>query len=519
MRTSRCGRLPQARWGSDHAIVVSVPESYHQVVGRYALFDEIASGGMASVHIGRLLGPVGFSRTVAIKRLHPQFAKDPDFVDMFVDEARLAARIRHPNVVPTLDVVKTEQELFLVMDYVEGESLSRLMRRARRREKPLDVRLVVPVVAAVLHGLHAAHNAKGEGGELLHIVHRDVSPQNVLVGTDGVTRVFDFGIAKARGRLQTTREGQIKGKLAYMAPEQLSGGEVGPQTDIYAAAVVLWEALANRRLFDADNEALLLAMVLEGVRYAPSAFNPAVSAELDAIVMRALNRDAGLRFHDARELARTLERTAACASLSEIGEWVEELATDALGRRAHRIAEIESQSDRKSFAHGLPLGPEAGGARHSQLSSISVAGVPVREKNSLGRSVAVAAVALMVGGGAAVFMMQRPVAPPVTAGQGSAVAAPSAAPSGQTELPAATGRAVAVPSSSGASDPHALPSSSAPPPPVRSAARRRKSPRTPPSPRSRTPLPPSPEPAAQPKCALEKVFLPDGSFTYKNVCK
>src|SRR5262245_51026591 len=170
------------------------------VIGRYALHGELASGGMATVHLGRLLGPVGFSRTVAIKRLHAQYAQDPEFVSMFLDEARLAARIRHPNVVPTLDVVATSGELFLVMEYVPGESLSRLARAARDRMERMPPRIVSAIMSGVLHGLHAAHEAKSERGEPLGIVHRDVSPQNVLVGTDGVARVLDFGVAKAAGR-------------------------------------------------------------------------------------------------------------------------------------------------------------------------------------------------------------------------------------------------------------------------------------------------------------------------------
>src|SRR5262245_3092434 len=179
-----------------------------RVVGRYALYGEIASGGMATVHFERLLGPVGFSRTVAIKRLHPQFAKDPEFVSMFLDEARLAARIRHPNVVATLDVVATKGELFLVMEYVQGESLSRLARAVMARGENLPPRIVASIMCGVLHGLHAAHEARDQRGEPLGIVHRDVSPQNVLVGIDGTARVVDFGVAKASGRHQSTRKGK-----------------------------------------------------------------------------------------------------------------------------------------------------------------------------------------------------------------------------------------------------------------------------------------------------------------------
>ncbi len=325
-----------------------------RVIGRYALYSEIAAGGMATVHIGRLLGPVGFSRTVAIKRLHPQFAKDPEFVSMFLDEARLAARIRHPNVVPTLDVVATQGELFLVMDYVQGESLSRLVRGARERGQRIPPRIVATIMSGALHGLHAAHEARNERGEPLGIVHRDISPQNILVGTDGVPRVLDFGVAKAGGRIQTTREGQLKGKLAYMAPEQLSG-QVTRQTDIYAAAVVLWEALAGRRLFSGENEAAILGKVLNGVIEAPSQIylDPSRTVDsaqmqgldaLDKITLKGLDRDATKRFQTAREMAVAVERCIGLASPSEVGEWVEQWASETLTSRAARIAEIESSS-------------------------------------------------------------------------------------------------------------------------------------------------------------------------------
>src|SRR6185369_14610263 len=212
-------------------------------------------GGMATVHLVRLLGPVGFSRTVAIKRLHAQFASDPEFVSMFLDEARLAARIRHPNVVPTLDVVTTGGELFLVMEYVPGESAARLARALRERQQTIPLRVLSGIITGVLHGLHAAHEAKDEQGAPLSIVHRDVSPQNVLVGTDGVARVLDFGVAKAAGRIHQTREGSVKGKLPYMPPEQMRGGEISRKTDVYAAAVVLWECLTGEWLFDGPNDA------------------------------------------------------------------------------------------------------------------------------------------------------------------------------------------------------------------------------------------------------------------------
>ncbi|HEX4514731.1 MAG TPA: serine/threonine-protein kinase, partial [Polyangiaceae bacterium] len=222
-------------------------------LGRYTLFDVIASGGMASVHFGRMIGPAGFARTVAIKRLHPHLAHDAEFATMFLDEARLAARIQHPNVVQTLDVVSHDNELLLVMEYVRGETLSRLLTAARKRKVAIPQRIVSAILIGVLHGLHAAHDAKSEQGMPLEIVHRDVSPQNVLVGADGVVRVVDFGVAKAASRAHSTRDGQIKGKLQYMAPEQLKREGVDRRADVYAVGVMLWECLAARKLFVADD--------------------------------------------------------------------------------------------------------------------------------------------------------------------------------------------------------------------------------------------------------------------------
>ncbi len=331
----------------------------HRIVGRYVLHDEIASGGMATVRFGRLLGPVGFSRTVAVKCLHPQFAKDPEFAAMFMDEARLAARVRHPNVVPILDVVALDDDLFLVMEFVQGESLSKLLRVIRQRKARVPLRVTASIISGMLEGLHAAHEARSEQGEPLNIVHRDVSPQNVIVGLDGVSRVLDFGVAKAAGRIQSTREGQLKGKLAYMAPEQLRAGQVDRRTDIYASAVVLWECLTGRRLFKADDEIGIFGMVLEGKIDPPSSLVPTLPKGYDEVAMRGLDRDPAKRWQTAQEMAIALEKVAGVASPREVGAWVEQLAKDTLARRAERIAEIESVSSASLTSHVGPVGGAA----------------------------------------------------------------------------------------------------------------------------------------------------------------
>lgn len=314
------------------------------LLGRYALYDELASGGMATVHLGRLLGPVGFARTVAIKRLHPQHAKDPEFVAMFLDEARLAARIRHPNVVATLDVVATSGEVFLVMEYVAGESLASLLGAVSRAKERIPLSFAVHIASGALQGLHAAHEATNEKGEPLHLVHRDVSPHNVLVGTDGVARVLDFGVAKAAGRLQTTDEGRIKGKISYMAPEQLAGRGVSARTDIFAASVVLWEALTGRRLFHGADPGEIVGKVLNGDIARPSTKNPDIPEKLDALVMKGLARDPDQRFATALEMAVALEDAVGLVSAREVGTWVGNCARRRLDDRAARVAEIERSS-------------------------------------------------------------------------------------------------------------------------------------------------------------------------------
>ncbi len=314
-----------------------------QVVGRYAIYGKIASGGMASVHFGRLLGGAGFSRTVAIKRLHPHLAEDPEFLSTMIDEARLAARIHHPNVVPTLDVVSSDGELLLVMEYVRGEALSRLIKIESARGRVMPLPITSAIVLGALHGLHAAHEATSDQGAALGIVHRDVSPQNILVGVDGLARVIDFGIAKAAGRLQMTREGTVKGKIAYMAPEQLGGAEVTRSADVYAMGVVLWESLTGRRLFQADSDAALAVKVVNGAKEPPSTYTR-VPPSLDALVMRALARAPDRRFATAREMAELLTRIVPPALPTDVGEWCSDAAKELLEKRGLVLSEIESSS-------------------------------------------------------------------------------------------------------------------------------------------------------------------------------
>jgi serine/threonine-protein kinase len=315
------------------------------LVERYAVFDEFAAGGMATVHFARLTGAHGFRRTVAVKRLLPHLTRNQDFALMLIDEARLAARISHPNVVSTLDVVQSESELLLVMEYVHGESLAKLSRWARERSERIPVPIACAIVADALHGLHAAHEATDERGAALNLVHRDVSPQNVLVGLDGVSRIADFGVAKAAGRAQATGDGVLKGKLAYMAPEQLSSGEVSRATDVFAAAAVLWEALTNERLFAGKNHAETAFKVLSAPIPTPRSRGASIPADLEAVVMRGLARDPAQRFASAHALALAIEGAVPGVRSSDLARWVEQVVGDRLAKRAALLRAIERSSE------------------------------------------------------------------------------------------------------------------------------------------------------------------------------
>jgi len=318
------------------------PASASGLDARYVVYGEIASGGMASVQYGRLLGPHGFTRPVAIKRLHPHFAKEAEFLSMFIDEARLSSRLVHANIIHTLDVIQTPGELALVMEYVHGESLWTLLRSAREQGCAVPIAVASSLIASTLHGLHAAHEARGDVDEPLEIVHRDVSPPNILVGSDGIPRLLDFGIAKALGRMHSTPSGEIKGKLGYVAPEQLHASHVDRRTDVYGASAVFWEALTGAALFDGPSEPAIVHRVLYDKIEAPSAHRKDVPESLDAIVLKGLARGMTDRFSTAHEMALAIERSTRLATQSEIAAWLQEIAGDQLAARARYLLQLQA---------------------------------------------------------------------------------------------------------------------------------------------------------------------------------
>ncbi len=284
-------------------------------LGRFELVAELASGGMATVYLGRLGGAGGFQRFVAIKRLHSHLANDAEFVDMFLDEARLAARLHHPNVVPILEIGTSDRGYYLVMEYVEGETLARLLNLSHQAGSPVPIQVTVRIFLDVLAGLHAAHELVGDDGRPLDIVHRDVSPQNVLVAAEGTAKITDFGVAHAADRLAHTRTGQLKGKFSYMAPEQALGYTVDRRADVFAIGTCLWEALACKRLFKGDTEADTIEKVLRGPIPRLRSLVPSIHPALEEVVGRALERDRDRRFPSTAHFADALERAAVAAGV------------------------------------------------------------------------------------------------------------------------------------------------------------------------------------------------------------
>jgi serine/threonine-protein kinase len=310
---------------------------------RYELLCKIASGGMATVYVGRLRGAAGFSRTVAIKRAHAHLIENPTYKQMLVDEARLASRLHHPNVVAVLDVEELAGELRLVMDYVEGTALSDLIAKTQAREQHLPPRVALRVALDACHGLAAAHDLCDENGKSLGLVHRDISPHNILVGVDGSARLADFGIAKhAEGAVSTTT-GALKGKIGYMAPEYVEHGKLDARSDVFSLGVVIWEALANQKLFRGMNELDTLKRIVAGKVPPLSSVAPWVGDHLDSVLAAALALSPDERFSSAHALGTALETAARKGDLlatpAEVGAYVRDLVGATLEERRRIVRE------------------------------------------------------------------------------------------------------------------------------------------------------------------------------------
>ncbi len=278
-----------------------------QKLGGYEIVSHVKSGGMASLYLARRRGAAGFSRPVAVKVVHPELARDPKFIRMFLDEARLAVLIQHPNVVRVEELIEAEGTYLMVMEYVHGTSLFEVLRRLAKQGRRLSPELAVWIGVQVADGLHAAHELRGPDGSLLEVVHRDISPQNILLSFGGHVKVIDFGIAKSRQRMDLTSTGVIRGKLGYMSPEQANASKVDRRTDVYALGIVMWEMLTSRRLFRGKTEVELLDKVRNPRVPRPSLYGQ-VHPALENVVMEALAPPIEMRIPSAHDLRTRLLR-------------------------------------------------------------------------------------------------------------------------------------------------------------------------------------------------------------------
>ena len=271
-------------------------------LGRYQLVRHLASGGMADLWLARATGIEGFERHVAIKRIRREQARDQRFVQMFLDEARLAASLHHNNIATVHDIGQTAGEYFFAMEYVHGEDLRKILMHASAREQYIPIEHVMTIVLSATAALHYAHEHKAQ------IVHRDVSPANVIVGYDGNVKVLDFGIAKAAHRTKETQSGVLKGKVAYMSPEQCVGQPVDRRSDLFSLGIVLYELVTVRRLFKGENDFLTMSAIIHGHIPPPSTIRPGIPRELEAIIMKALQHERADRFQTAEEMRAACER-------------------------------------------------------------------------------------------------------------------------------------------------------------------------------------------------------------------
>ena len=301
-----------------------------QRVGKYQLLRKLATGGMAEVFLARAEGPMGFQKRLVVKRILPHFVEDPSFVGMFLGEAKLAAELDHPNLVQIFDFGEAEGQYYLAMEFIDGPNLRVLNVTARARGRPLSYPMAARVIGYAAEGLHAAHELRDDRGQLVHLVHRDISPDNILISRNGTVKVVDFGIAKVASEPSRTKSGVIKGKLAYMPPEQLAREPLDRRADIFALGVVLYELIAGAMPFDATSEVSIIQAImneepLERVRTKA----PDVPAELDEIIAKCLAKNQAERYPTCKALHGALEKFIASSGqtvfASDLAQVIDEL--------------------------------------------------------------------------------------------------------------------------------------------------------------------------------------------------
>src|SRR3954454_11623872 len=276
--------------------------------GKYTLVDRIAVGGMAEIFLARQAGLEGFEKTIVIKRIRPHLSKQASFVKMFLNEAKLAAQLNHPNIVQIYDLGKISESYFIAMEYIFGRDMRRIIPKADSMGIPFPMVYALKIASSVCEGLFYAHQKVDLYGNPLSIVHRDVTPENIFVSFDGTVKVLDFGIAKAANQIEQTRAGEIKGKLSYMSPEQCMGRPLDQRSDLFSLGVVLYEWLTGFKLFTGESEVAILKSITEGKIYRPSYFKADIPEAIELILMRALEKEPEKRYQSAWEMQYDLDK-------------------------------------------------------------------------------------------------------------------------------------------------------------------------------------------------------------------
>ncbi|ADO75417.1 serine/threonine-protein kinase [Stigmatella aurantiaca] len=344
---------------------VSTPEVQ---LGKYRLLKLLATGGMGEVFLARQEGPAGFAKTVVIKRMLPHLGRDPKFVEMFLNEARLAAELSHPNIVQIFELGEHGGTYFLAMEFIHGVNLRTLKRRMDERHLEVPAGFAAWICAQALKGLHYAHTLTNEAGASMNVVHRDVSPDNVLVGFNGTVKMVDFGIAKASTSLSTTNAGTVKGKYAYMSPEQLSGQKADPRTDVYAMGIVLYEFITGGRPFQGPSEGALVRSILQDTPKPPREIRPELAPELEEISLRAIARNPQERFPSAESMAVALEGYALGAG-AMTQQKVKNLLRALFGEEADIISAVSTRPKSGGSLNASPGAAQVGSASVSTGTS------------------------------------------------------------------------------------------------------------------------------------------------------
>ena len=330
--------------------------------GKYTLLDRIAVGGMAEIFLARQAGLEGFEKTIVIKRIRPHLSKQGSFVKMFLNEAKLAAQINHPNIVQIYDLGKINESYFIAMEYIFGRDMRRIIPKADTKEIPFPMVYALKIASSVCEGLFYAHQKADIYGNPLNIVHRDITPENIFVSFDGTVKVLDFGIAKAANQIEQTKAGEIKGKLSYMSPEQCMGKPLDCRSDIFSLGTVLYEWITGFKLFTGESEVAILKNITEGKIYKPSYFKSDIPDAVEAILMKALEKDRDKRYQTAWEMQYDLDQFLSqnefTPSNIHLSNFLRQLFLDEMEDEKARLAQASPALDSSSPPPPPPGDPE-----------------------------------------------------------------------------------------------------------------------------------------------------------------